>query len=146
MDTSVYGELVKDLEVIDQIMKLTGGLGVDVAFEMAGFNNSVNNSIAAVRRGGDVILFGLKTGDFVLENYNRLIMKGVTMHCVAGRQIWGTWEITKRLIENKENGVQEKLFNIILNRGKDTILPIGEYSKEKFEDMMQKHSKFLIKF
>ena len=133
-------------EVIDQIMKLTGGLGVDVAFEMAGFNNSVNNSIAAVRRGGDVILFGLKTGDFVLENYNRLIMKGVTMHCVAGRQIWGTWEITKRLIENKENGVQEKLFNIILNRGKDTILPIGEYSKEKFEDMMQKHSKFLIKF
>jgi threonine 3-dehydrogenase len=133
-------------KVIDEIMKLTNGLGVDVSFEMAGFNDSVNNAIASVRRGGDVILFGLKTGDFVFEDYNKLIMKGITMHCVAGRQIWGTWEITKKLFEDKENQVAEKLFSVLLNGGHGTILPISEYSKEKFEDMMSEHPKFLIQF
>jgi threonine 3-dehydrogenase len=113
---------------------------------MAGFNDSVNNAIASVRRGGEVILFGLKNGDFVLEDYHRLVMKGITMHCVAGRQIWETWETTRRLMEDVSNGVQEKLFNVILDRGNGTILPIQEYNKEKFEEMMAKHPKFLIQF
>ncbi len=132
--------------VIDQIMKITNGLGVDVAFEMAGFNDSVNNAIASVRRGGEVILFGLKNGDFVLEDYNRLVMKGITMYCVAGRQLWGTWEITKKLMEDKSNGVQEKLWQVLLNQGNGTILNIGDYTKEKFEEMMQNNPKILIKF
>ena len=135
-----------DQAVIDEIMKITNGLGVDVAFEMAGFNNSVNNAIASVRRGGDVILFGLKNGDFVFEDFNKLVMKGITIHCVAGRQIWETWETTRRLMEDTSNGVQEKLFNVILNQGNGTILPIADYSKEKFEEMMAKHPKFLIQF
>lgn len=130
--------------VVDQIMKLTGGLGADVAFEMAGFNDSVNNAIASVRRGGDVILFGLKTGDFVFEDYNRLVMKGITMYCVAGRQIWGTWEITKKLFEDKQNQVAEKLWSVSLNNGEGTILNIKDYSKEKFEEMMKSNPKILI--
>lgn len=133
-------------EVLDEILKLTNGLGVDVAFEMAGFNSSVNNSIASVRRGGDVILFGLKTGDFVFEDYNKLVMKGITLHCVAGREIWGTWEITKKLMEEKGNQVQEKLWSVLLNGGQGTILNIQDYSKEKFEQMLLEHPKFLIKF
>jgi len=133
-------------EVVDQIMELTNGLGVDVAFEMAGFNDSVNNAIASVRRGGDVILFGLKTGNFVFEDFNRLVMKGITMHCVAGRQIWETWEITKQLLEDGHNGVQDKLWSILLNKGEETILNIENYTKEAFENMMVRHPKFLIKF
>ncbi|MEK7162130.1 MAG: alcohol dehydrogenase catalytic domain-containing protein [Patescibacteria group bacterium] len=133
-------------EVVEEIMNLTGGLGVDVSFEMAGFNDSVNNSIASVRRGGEVILFGLKTGDFVFEDYNRLVMKGITMYCVAGRQLWGTWEITKKLLESSENGIAEKLWTVLLNNGDGTILPIGEYNKEKFEEMMKNNPKILIKF
>ena len=31
-----------------------GGIGCDVAMEMAGFNSSVNNALQSVRRGGDV--------------------------------------------------------------------------------------------
>lgn len=133
-------------EVVDQIMKLTNGLGVDVTFEMAGFNDSVNNAIASVRRGGEVILFGLKNGDFVFEDFNKLVMKGITMYCVAGRQIWGTWEITKKLFEDKSNQVAEKLWTVLLNNGKGTILDIKDYSKEKFEEMLKEHPKFIIKF
>lgn len=131
-------------EVVDQIMKLTGGLGVDVAFEMAGFNDSVNNAIVSARRGGDVILFGLKNGDFVFEDYNRLVMKGITMHCVAGRQIWETWQQSERLLADKN--IQNKLLNILLGGGEEAVLAFGRFSKEKFEEMLEKYPKFLISF
>ena len=137
----------RNLEVIKELMEITKGVGFDVSFEMAGFNSSLNNSIAAVRRGGDVILFGLKNGHFTIDqDYNTLVMKGLTLHCVAGRQLWQTWEKTRALMEDVSNGVQEKLFNVILDRGNGTILPIKEYTKEKFEEMMKTHPKFLIQF
>jgi threonine 3-dehydrogenase len=135
-----------DSKVTDEIKKITGGVGVDVSFEMAGFNSSVNNCLYATRRGGEIVLFGIKTGDFVFEDYNRLIVHGFTFHAVIGRQLWQTWETTRKLMEDTSTGVQEKLFNIILDQGKDTVLPIGEYTKERFEAMMQKHPKFLIQF
>jgi threonine 3-dehydrogenase len=58
-----------DSVVTEEIKKITGGVGVDVSFEMAGFNSSVNNCLYATRRGGDIVLFGIKQGDFVLEDY-----------------------------------------------------------------------------
>ena len=135
-----------DPAVVEEILKITNGLGVDVSFEMAGFNSSFNNALMATRRGGNVILFGIKTGDFILQDYNRLIVRGLTLHAVIGRQIWKTWETTRKLMESIDNGIQEKIFNIILNRGEGTILPIAEYSKERFEKMMAEHPKFLIQF
>lgn len=135
-----------DAAVTDEIKKITNGIGVDVSFEMSGFNSSVNNCLYATRRGGEIVLFGIKQGDFVFEDFNRLIVHGFTFHAVIGRQIWQTWDTTKALMENVSNGVQEKLFNTILDRGHGTILPISEYNKEKFEEMMLKHPKFLIQF
>ncbi len=132
--------------VTDEIIKITGGLGVDVSFEMAGPNSSFNNAIWSTRRGGDVILFGIKTGDFVIEDYNRLIVRGLTIHAVIGRQIWKTWEATRSLMENQKNKIQEQIYKIILNEGRGTILPISEYTKERFEKMITEHPKILIQF
>lgn len=132
--------------VVDEIMQMTNGVGVDVSFEMAGFNSSINNCLYATRRGGDIILFGIKNGDSILEDYNRLIVRGYTLHCVIGRQIWKTWETVRDILENKDNDIQEKIFNVILNKGIDTIIPITQYSKEIFEQKMAMHPKILIKF
>ncbi len=135
-----------DLGVTDEIMKITNGLGVDVSFEMAGFNSSVNNCLYATRRGGDVVLFGIKTGDFVFEDFNRMVVRGFTIHCVIGREVFKTWEITKRLLEDSSNQIQEKIWNVILNQGKGTVLDITDYTKEKFEELMLEHPKILVKF
>ncbi len=135
-----------DQKITDKIMELTDGLGVDVAFEMAGFNDSVNNAIFATRRGGDVILFGVKNGDFIFEDYNRLIVRGITMHAVVGREMWRTWDNTKKLFEDPATGVQDKIWNIMLNQGNGTILPIREYTDEKFEKMMNSNPKILFSF
>ncbi len=134
----------RDEAVIKQIEELTGGLGVDVSFEMAGFNSSFNNAIYATRRGGDMIAFGIKTGDFVLEDFNRFIVRGITVHAVIGRRLPETWEITQKLFADPSNKIQENIWNVILDRGKDTILPLKDYTKERFEEMMAKHPKLLI--
>ena len=135
-----------DPELAKKIVELTNGIGADVSFERAGFNSSLNNAIRATRRGGHVILFGIKTGDFVLEDYNTLIVRGVTLHAVIGRELWRTWETTKALFEDKMNGIQDKMYNVILKGGEGTIVPINDYTKEMFEKKMAEHLKLLIKF
>lgn len=119
---------------------------VDVAFEMAGSEESFNLCIEKTRRGGDVILFGIKNADFVIKDYNRLIVRGLTMHAVIGREIWRTWHTTKKLFETKSNGIQARIWDVILNRGKGTIIEAQDYSNELFEDRLNMNPKNLIKF
>lgn len=129
-----------------QIRDLTGGVGVDVAMEMAGFNSSLNNAIKMTRRGGHVVLFGVKNGDGVIEDLHRVVMDGLQLHGIVGRQIFGTWEITKRLLEDRSNGIQDAVFATILNGGVGTQVDIREWEKSAFEDVIKQHPKALIKF
>ena len=82
----------------------------------------------------------------MLEDYNTLIVRGVTLHAVIGRELWRTWETTKALFEDKMNGIQDKMYNVILKGGEGTIVPINDYTKEMFEKKMAEHLKLLIKF
>jgi L-iditol 2-dehydrogenase len=50
--------LLADADVVAQILQRTGGVGVDVAMEAVGRNETVNASIASVRKGGTVVLVG----------------------------------------------------------------------------------------
>ena len=134
-----------DQALARKIINLTYGKGVDVTFEMAGPNSSINNALTITRSGGDVILFGLKDGDFVLPNFSRTIVKGLTLHGVIGRQIFRTWQTSQRMLSDKTNGIQEKIWSIMLKEGNDTILPFDSYTKEMFEKKMARHPKILIK-
>ena len=135
-----------DEALVRNVRELTDNVGVDVAFEMAGPNQSVNNAIAVTRRGGHVILFGLKSGDFTVENFERVIVNGITMHGVVGRRIFETWEITRRLLESREAGVQEQVWNVILNHGDGTIIDFATFDREHFEAALQAHTKVVLKF
>ncbi len=50
--------LLAGAEVVAQILQRTGGVGVDVAIEAVGRNETVNAAIASVRKGGTVVLVG----------------------------------------------------------------------------------------
>ncbi|MEQ1508524.1 MAG: alcohol dehydrogenase catalytic domain-containing protein [Myxococcota bacterium] len=129
-----------------QIEALTDGVGVDVAMEMAGFNSSLNNAIRIVRRGGHVVLFGLKNGDATIEDQHRIVMNGLNLHGVVGRRIFQTWEITKALLENPTNGIQDAIWNVILNRGEDTVVDMATFDRGAFEGVMARHTKPVLKF
>lgn len=133
-----------DAEAIAQINTLTYGKGVDVSLEMAGFNSSVNNCIAATRFGGSVVLFGIKDGDFMIPNFSRMIVKGLTIHNVIGRQIFKTWQISQRVMSDASNGVQEKVWHTILKGGQGTVIKLSDYTPELMEQKMAEHPKLVF--
>jgi threonine 3-dehydrogenase len=127
------------------VRKITDDIGVDVAMEMAGLNGSVNNVIQCTRRGGDVILFGLKSGDFVIQNFEEIIYRGKNLHSVVGRRVFETWEQSQKLFESHPE-IQKKIYEVMLNSGKGTVMPIAEFSPEKFEKSVLESIKLLVKF
>jgi L-iditol 2-dehydrogenase len=50
--------LLADKDVTSEILQRTGGVGVDLAIEAVGRNETVNAAIASVRKGGTVVLVG----------------------------------------------------------------------------------------
>src|SRR5579859_6514713 len=50
--------LLAGQDVVAQILKRTGGIGVDVAMEAVGRDETVDAAIASVRKGGTVVLVG----------------------------------------------------------------------------------------
>jgi threonine 3-dehydrogenase len=135
-----------DPELIARVHELTDGVGVDVVLEMAGFNSAMNNALKMARRGGHVVLFGVKNGDAHVEDYHRVIMNGLQLHGVVGRQIFGTWEMTSALLENQTNGIQDAIWDVILNKGEGTRVRMQDWEASAFEAMIGRHPKVLIEF
>ena len=129
----------------EAILDLTEGVGVDVAMEMSGFHSSLNNAIKITRRGGHVVMFGLKNGDGTIEDLHRIIMSGLTLHGIVGRRLFSTWEMTRALLENQSNGIQKAVWEVILNQGDDTIVDLASFDKASFEDTMRRHTKPLLR-
>ena len=135
-----------DLAVARAIRDATDGVGVDVALEMSGFNSALNTAIKSTRRGGDVILFGIRDGGMTLSDYSGLVMDGIALHSVVGREIFDTWRITKSLLEDTSNRIQELVWEVILQEGVGTVIDIDDWSFESFEQAIADHPKVVIRF
>jgi threonine 3-dehydrogenase len=133
-------------EVVERVVAFSGIDGVEVGMEMAGYNSSVNNALHSVRRGGEVVLFGLRSGHFKIQDFSRVIVKGITIRNVIGRRLFETWEITKNLLESRENHIQSKIWNVMLQRGKDTVVNIADFDPAVFEKKIKAHPKILIRW
>lgn len=134
-----------DPEVLARINEITYGKGVDISMEMAGPASSVNNCIDATRRGGHVILFGIKDGDLTIPNFSRVIVRGLTIHNIIGREIFRTWQVAQRVLNDKTNGVQDAIWKTILKEGRGTILDFKSFTPESFEKAMDEHPKIVFK-
>lgn len=133
-------------EVVEALKDVVSTDGVDVGVEMAGYNSSVNNVFQSVRRGGEVVLFGIQGGDFRIQDFSRLIVKGITVKNVIGRRIFETWEITRNLLESTDNKIQQKIWNVMLNKGRGTIQDIKTFDAATFEKKILSHPKILIRW
>jgi threonine 3-dehydrogenase len=135
-----------DPELAKKIRALTDGVGVDVALEMSGQNASVNNAIAAVRRGGDVILFGLKSGDAIIEDLDRVIVDGISLHSVVGRRVFETWHIGRNLLESRDPNIHDLIWKVILNEGKGTVVDFERFEKGEFESRITEFPKVVLRY
>ena len=135
-----------DKDLVRDVRDAFGGIGPDVCMEMAGFNSSINNAIQSARRGGDIILFGLKQGNVHVQAFDRVIVNGLNLHSVIGRRIFETWYITRNLLEDRTNGIQDRIAEVILGGGEDAVVHIDDFDAASFEKTLAAWPKPLIQF
>lgn len=135
-----------DREIVEAIRKRCSGEGVDVAFEMSGSNQALNTAISASRAGGDVILFGLSAGDFTLTDFQNIILQGKSLHSIVGRRVFQTWVIMNNLLKSKVHKMQDKIYEIILNKGQGTIVPFHTFDRDGFDRTIRQHPKVIFKY
>lgn len=129
----------------ERVRELTEGFGADYALEMSGFPSSLVQTIQAARRGGHVVLFGLSSGDVTLPRFEEMITAGKRIHAIVGRRVFSTWEITKQLLEDRTNGIQDQVWKHVLEEGNDTILPLSDFTPARFEKNLLEHPKTLVR-
>jgi threonine 3-dehydrogenase len=127
----------------DEVKDFFEGYGADYCMEMSGFPSSLLQAIKGARRGGHIALFGLSSGDLTIPNFEDLITSGKRLHAIVGRRVFSTWEITKQLLE-ENNGIQDQIWKHVLDEGQGTILPLNEFTKDRFEKNLLEHPKTLV--
>jgi threonine 3-dehydrogenase len=135
-----------DMDLVEAIRKQCFGEGVDVALELAGSNQALNTAIEATRAGGNIVLFGLSEGDYTLTNFQKIIMHGKSMHSVVGRKVFQTWYTVSNLLQSKEHGLQEKIYDVILNKGEGTVHDFHGLTEDRLESVIQKHPKIILRY
>jgi threonine 3-dehydrogenase len=89
-------------DVAGKVLRLTGGLGVDVVLEMAGHPDAIRTAFDIVRRGGRISLLGLTSKPISLNFSEDIIFKGITVQGINGRRMYQTWyEMTALLKAGK---------------------------------------------
>ncbi len=86
-----------ETDVVAEIMRLTGGRGVDVAFEAAGARDTTQQAAAMARIGGKVIVAGISADDTIVLNASTVRHKGLIIKLV--RRMKHTYPRAIRLVQ-----------------------------------------------
>ncbi|MBJ7450395.1 MAG: L-threonine 3-dehydrogenase [Parachlamydiales bacterium] len=73
--------------------------GFDVVLEMSGSSQAMNQAIDECAMGAKIALLGILPKNAPI-NWPKMIFKGVTLKCIYGREIFGTWQKMVRLLES----------------------------------------------
>ena len=85
-------------DVVGDLRRETGGVGVDVVLEMSGAESAIRQGFDAVTNGGRVSLLGLPSRPITLDLNNEIIFKGVRVYGITGRKMFETWYRTQALL------------------------------------------------
>lgn len=86
-----------DTDVVAEILRLTSGRGVDVAFEAAGAEETPQQAVAVTRIGGQTIIAGIPADDTMIMNASTVRRKGLTIKLV--RRMKHTYPRAIRLVQ-----------------------------------------------
>ena len=132
-------------ETQEKIKAYFDNQGASLALEMSGAEESYKSLLYSTRKGGKIILFGLSNFDFKIPKIEDFILQGKSIHSIVGRRVFYTWEKTKKILEDKSNSIQDKIWKTILEEGKDTILNFNEFDVKVFEEKLNKYSKIILR-
>ena len=84
-------------DVVTEIMRLTGGRGVDVTFEAAGAPETPDQAAALARPGGKVVVAGIPSDDTMTFTASTVRRKGLTIKLV--RRMKHTYPRSIRMVQ-----------------------------------------------
>jgi len=116
-------------ERFEFVMDHTEGNGVDIALEMVGSQNSINDCFAMVRKAGRVTAFGIAAESTVPIDYNNgIVFKGCQIHGINGRKIFDTWYRNRNLLASGRLDPTPVITN---------VFPLGDFVKG-FDKMIER--------
>ena len=80
-----------DMDPVAYIRQETGGVGVDVAMEIAGTPEAIQAAIRSVKMGGDVVVLGIPNKEVSIDFAADVVFRSVSIHGITGRRIWDSW-------------------------------------------------------
>ena len=84
--------------VVEAILDITHGDGVDVVIEMSGNPEALSQGFKVLAPGGRLSLLGLSHGPVRIDLNNEVILKGARIYGITGRKIFTTWYKSSRLL------------------------------------------------
>jgi len=88
----------KEVNVVEEVDKITKGFGTDIVVELTGNKAVLNDATKTLRRGGDIVLVGLFSGLVEWDLVNNVIYKEANVYGVTGRIMWDTWWTAQSMI------------------------------------------------
>jgi len=74
--------------------------GFDVVVEMSGAAQAILMGLKAARPGGRMTAFGLPSKKIEIDWAADVIFKGLRIHGIVGREVFGTWRMTEALLRS----------------------------------------------
>ena len=85
--------------MMEVLSKALGGREVDGVLEMSGAAEAIQTAVRIVRPGGWVSMLGLGDAPVAVDFSTDVVMRGLTLYGIVGRELFATWEETTRLIQ-----------------------------------------------
>lgn len=85
---------------VEEIRKITGGKGVDVAMEIAGTPQAINAAVRCLRFAGNAVILGIPNEPVPIDMAKDVVFRSVSIRGVTGRRMWDTWYRMKGLLKS----------------------------------------------
>ncbi len=90
----------KEVDVVEEIMKVTGGVGVDAFIDASGNVHAINQGFKFLRKGGQVGLVGLPSKPISLDLGSDVVFKEAKITGFHGRKMFDTWTKMENMLSN----------------------------------------------
>jgi len=99
--------------LVEEVMKLTDGDGVDVLLEMSGSEKALIQGLEALTKGGLASILGVFSKEVSLNIDSLITFKGITLHGITGRDMFKTWRIADQLLKSKRVDLSKVVTHVI---------------------------------
>ena len=113
-------------DVVAEIRRETGGVGVDVVLEMSGAESALHQAFEMTTNGGRVSLLGLPSRPVTLDLNDAVIFRGVRVYGITGRELWRTWYKTAALLREGLNVAPIITHRLPLSRFDEAFALLGQ--------------------